>query len=228
MNTVQKLFDDECNYSRIHVGEKVQLEPVVSETPVRYVCRVIGYLSDSSLIVTAPETHGRLALLRQDQQFNVRMLSGSAVQGFVSSVLAAPVKPYPHVHLAFPKAVESVLVRNAERVECDLVAAVQPLQAGKSPWFKTHMLDISVGGGLLRSTRPLAKVGEGLRLTFELPSLDGDEQMTLAGIVRNHEEFFGKDGKSAFHSGVEFRNLNRLQRLFIHAFVLRQVLCHHA
>ncbi len=225
MNTVQKLFDDECNYSRIHVGEKVQLEPVVSETPVRYVCRVLGYLSGSSLIVTAPEVHGKLALLRQDQQFNVRMLSGSAAQGFVSAVLAAPVKPYPHVHLAFPKAMESVLVRNTERVECDLVVAVQLLRAGENAWFKAHMLDLSVGGGLLRSTRPLAKVGEGLRLMLELPSLDGDEQMTLAGIVRNHEEHVEKDGRSVFHSGVEFRNLNRLQRLFIHAFVQHRVLC---
>ncbi len=228
MNTAKRLPGGECDYCQIHIGEKIQLEPVISDTPVRYVCRVIGYLSNRSLVVTAPEAHGKLALLRQDQQFNVRMLSGGSAQGFVSSVLAAPVKPYPHVHLAFPKEMESVIVRNAERVDCDLVTAAQPLHAGKEAWYKTHLLDISVSGGRLRSTRPLAKVGEGLRLMFDLPSLDGTEQMTLAGIVRNHDEATDKEGRPLFHSGVEFRNLNKLQRLFIHSYVLRQILYQRA
>ncbi len=224
MNTAVEIPLDTSGHGRVHVGERVQLEPVVSETPVRYECRVIGYMPEQSLIVTAPQSHGNLVLVRQDQQFNVRMMDGLNAQGFVTGVLAAPVKPYPHLHLAFPKEMERVIVRSAERVDCDLITAAQPLGAKQDAWIKTHMLDISVGGGRLRSTRPLAKIGGGLRLMFELPSLDGAEQLTLNGIVRNHAELKDGNGRRCFHSGVEFRNLNRIQRLFIHAFVVDQIL----
>ncbi len=223
MNTATKISADESGYCHVHVGEKIQLEPIAGELSARYICRVIGYVPEQSLIVTAPEVNGKLVLVRQDQQFNVRMLDGINAQGFITGVLAAPVKPYPHLHLAFPREMESVIVRKAERAECDLITAAQPLHAGNDAWIKSHLLDISVGGGRLRSTRPLAKVGEGVRLMFELPSLDGKEQLTIAGVVRNHSESADDSGRF-FYSGIEFRNLNRIQRLFIHAFVMTEIL----
>ena len=207
----------------LEVGEIIQLQPMLPGSTDRYAVKVVGYLPGHSLIVTTPESKGRVVLVREGQRFAARMLTGGSVYGFVASVLRSCSQPYPYLHLSYPTDVESIVVRNAPREAIRIKAWVRNT---KDPRDDAHrhgieLVDLSSTGACLTSSTAVAEVGDQVELQMRLKVYEVEEDLAIAADVRNRSD--ADDGESHRY-GVEFRALNAYQKLLIYSFVLDHTL----
>jgi len=210
------------------VGATVQLQLDAAGEHARHMVRVIGYLPGGSLVVTTPVLKGKVQIVREGQKFNVRMLRGDSVVGFAAKVLHSAMKPYPYLHLQYPKAFEQIVVRNSARVNTRLACRVRNTRQADSPENHREALivDLSESGARIASPIPLGEAGDMLQLSFDLEVANNAEPLSLIADLKNIQERLeqGENGKRLLHlCGVQFRAINRFQQVLLHAWVMKQV-----
>lgn len=204
-------------------GTVLQMQPVVPEHAPRYMVRLIGSLPAASLVVTTPTVDGRVQLIREGQRFNVRVLKGERVVGFVARVLHVALRPYAHLHLEYPSEFEQIVVRNASRVSARLPGTTRRTEdPNEEDYFKpVTLVDLSETGAGLLSREAIGGSGEMVHLRFALSVSGSDEALSLMGEIRTsvrHEDDAG------YSTGVAFRGLNRFQQILLNAWVTRRLL----
>ena len=210
--------------SKLQVGDTLQLQYAPPSTnPDRFAVRVIGFLVDKSIVTTTPVKNGNIMLIREGQNFTIRMLQGSAVLGFNAKVLQSATKPYPHIHLAYPEDVETKVVRNAQRVNSDIQALLRSTEAPdeEDHYTKAIMVDISLTGARLESKEPLGKEGDVLHINVTLRVCESEEFLRTLINVCNVNVRETDEGR-VYVYGVAFRILNRIQKLLLCAYVKGQ------
>lgn len=210
------------------VGSTVQLQLNSPEASQRYMVRVVGYLPRVALVVTTPTVNGNVQLVREGQTYKVRMLRGDSVMGFNAKVLVSAIKPFPHLHLEYPKDFEQIVVRNAARVSVSVPCMVRNTNQPDSAehFHKASIIDLSESGAKIASPIPLGDAGEMLQINFRLSVLDQTEDLSLVGDIKNNMEKLEEDeqGKRLVHmNGVQFRAVNRFQQVLLHAWVMGRV-----
>jgi len=206
------------------VGTPLQLQGVAVADPPRYQVRTIGYLPGGSLVVTTPQPRGKLAIVRAGQFFKVRMLRGESVMGFETQVLQSYNVPYPHLHLAYPKAIESIVVRNALRVNAEVDAVARNISEGpEGGEHSVTFADLSMTGAKLVAERPLGVVGDTLHLSFEVDVAGKPEKLTLLGTIRNLAVRDRQKVELGYNHGIQFGKINRYQQVLLHGWVLQRM-----
>ncbi len=210
---------------KLQIGDVVQLQHISPDRDDRYTVSVIGLLEGESLLVTAPSKKGKVQFFRDGQKFAVRMLRGSQVYGFMTAVLKSSVKPYPYLHLSFPKEIESITVRNAERVVTSIpAAACNTLYSGeKRHWQAVVIKDLSTSGVRLESVQSLGKKDETIKLSFKMEVCGSEEDMDLIATIRNSQPR-GSGSERVYCTGAEFHDLERFYKVLLHDHVLDQKL----
>jgi len=209
---------------RLKIGDILQLQPVPSERSTRYAVRLIGFLPGKSLVVTTPESKGGVMLVREGQRYAARMLLGGCVFGFVASVLRSCAQPYPYMHLSYPTEVESIVVRNARRVDINVPVKAHNCKnaSDNTSWLKARLTDLSSTGARLISSKSLGNVGDRLGVAMHLKVQGAEEGLNLIAVVRNEAviEPESREDIPEYRYGLEFQSVNRFQQLIIHGFVL--------
>jgi len=211
----------------VQVGTVLQIQATTPERSPRHNVKLIGYLPGAGFIVTTPTVNGKIQIIREGQRYNVRMLRGNTVMGFVTQVLQSSVKPYPHLHMEYPKEVESIMVRNAARVAAGIFAVVRntkdPDEEGHE--FEVSILDLSSTGAKIGAGKPLGEVGDTLLLTFAIEVTGCQETMALLGDLRNHAVREDEaTGEHFYNHGLQFRGTNRFQQVLLHSWVMERLL----
>lgn len=215
---------------RILVGDKLQLQKVDAESGERYSSTVIGFVPGESLLITAPMVNNKPILVKEGQQFAVRMVQGSYIQAFVAKVLHNALAPYPYVHLTFPEDVERIEIRNADRVETDVpvLAKNSKLADEQGNWKQASIKDISATGSKLESMSKVGEEGDIIVLRFKLNICAQDEEMELKTRIMHLEEpdNVGADEWGIYTYGSKFEEHGRLERVLIQNYVLEQLMSH--
>jgi len=223
------IVNNQSDLLNLTAGSVLQIQATVPENAPRYSVRLIGSLPGASLVVTTPTLDGRVQIVREGQRFNVRVLKGERVLGFVAQILHATMKPYPHLHLEYPSEFEQIVVRNASRVAADISATVRnTVDANEAENFHpASIIDLSESGAKIASSIYLGKSAEILHIKFELMISGAAEELGLLGDIRNVNERVetGVEGeKTVVYTGVQFRTLSRYQQVLLHAWVTNKVL----
>ncbi|MDT8384591.1 MAG: flagellar brake protein [Gammaproteobacteria bacterium] len=213
----------------LDIGDNLQLQ-VAADQGTRYYVKVIGYLAGKSLLVTTPMVDGHVLPISEGQSLIVRLMSGNEIVGFSVTVICSVARPYPHLHLSFPRNVQAVTVRKALRVDLNMPATVHPCLADSfaadaaQPSQPVTIQDMSTSGALLIAKSPLVETGQGLLVSMSFDVADEVEEVTLQAIVRNIRTERGeKVGQRYFHHGVELRLIDRAQSVLVHAFVYQRI-----
>ncbi|MET0065554.1 MAG: flagellar brake protein [Candidatus Thiodiazotropha sp.] len=210
----------------LQIGDVLQLQfAPPSENQDRFSATLVGFLPGQSLVITTPRKSGNPIIVRDGQSFTVRMLQGSNIFGFVSRVLHASSKPYPHLHLSYPGEVESAVVRNAPRVPTELRATIiRPAGAGgEETQYPVIISDISSTGARVIDRQKLGEVGSVLQISQTLAVCGGEDILKVLAVIRNIREVPDAEGKLRYFHGVEFRGLNRFQQLILCSYVLGSI-----
>ncbi len=209
----------------LHVGNTLQLQRVSPEFTDRYTVTLIGYFEGRGLIVTTPLVHEKVQFIKEGMRFAVRILHGSKVMGFISVVTHSATKPYPHLHLSYPEDIESLAVRNAERINTNLPAMVRNTQDAddEDSWQPALVKDLSMTGARLESLEPLGKRGDRLVLKFEVDVCGEKEQITVLTDICNRSlvSHLGDPDDSRYCCGISFQQVNRFQEVMLNNCVLK-------
>ena len=208
---------------KVDIGDSIQLQDPSCKDDERIFVKLIGYLDGKSLIVTMPRANGDAVRVVKGQVFIVRMFSVKTVHAFNVTVIEGKASPYPYLHLSFPQKVESVVVRNAQRVNVGLIVSVQSADPDDDTGSVSAKLnDISTGGAKLISFVHIGHVGEDISMSAKL-KVGGVEQylQILATIRRADKEDINGTISNAY--GLEFKFVEEKDRLALHAFVYEQL-----
>ncbi len=215
---------------KILVGDTLQLQKAGDDTGERYASTVIGFVPGKSLLVTTPMVNNKPVLVREGQQFAVRMIQGSFIQGFVAKVIHNTLAPYPYIHLSFPQEVEYIKIRNADRISADIPVVTRnvKLPDEKDNWKSASIKDISSTGARLES---MSKIGEKdgvLLMRFKLQVCSQEEEMELQTTIKHVDEpaDVGADEWGVFVFGTQLQAPGRLEQVLIQNYVLEQKMIH--
>jgi len=203
------------------VGDTLQLQFHPGKAEDRYYVKLIGFLEDKSLLVTAPRSEGVPLRIAADQGFIVRMISGNSAQGFSANAIHSTKHPYPHMHLTYPKELESITVRKAERIDCKLIVTVQNEEAGKSfsERKSASMENLSTAGAQVSSNETIGETGDKISINCKITVADMEMYLNITGIIRRISE---KDNMQ--QHGIEFTMSEQNDKLLLHSFIYEQLL----
>lgn len=208
-----------------HVGKMLQLQRVSPGVNGRFTVTLIGSLPGRGIIVTTPVIQQKVQFIKEGTRFAVRLLHGSKVMGFIVSVTHSASKPYPHLHMSYPEQVESIAVRNAERVSTNLPALVRNARrAGEeSAWQPVLVKDLSMTGARLESLEPLGRTGERLVVRLDIEVCGEREQVELYAEICNRAAVGDRQNRdeSRYACGISFSEVSRLQEVLLNSCVLQ-------
>lgn len=194
----------------------------------RFPVKVIGYNEGHSLIVSAPvNANGSLLLLHEGQQFVVRSLTGRQVMAFQAEVIRTCMVPYPYIHLRVQRAPERMDVRNAHRVDVELIASVKGKYPDGDNTAETEpktarVIDISTSGCLLQLTEELPKEIGMLSLSLRFDVADHNRTLQLDAVICSHRESEESDETTHLY-GVKFEEIEDDKRLVLNCFVYERI-----
>lgn len=203
-------------------GETLQLQFMDDETRGQFYVKVVGYVTERSLLVTAPEKTGRSLLVREGRAVVVRAFSGQHASGFTCTVLKSCTQPYEYLHLSYPRKIEQVKIRKSSRVRTALAVSVHPV--GSEPGTQgvpAVIRDISVSGAQMLSANAAGMSGDQVLIRARLPLATlGDQPIELPALIRNSlEEGDVKSSLWRFRCGVEFQPLDTQTTLVLRAYL---------
>jgi c-di-GMP-binding flagellar brake protein YcgR len=213
-------------------GAKLQLQFLDEPQRDRYQVTVIGYVEGRSLMITAPQKNGSLLLLREGQQFVVRLLSGKQIIGFNSEVTKVYNNPFSYVHLKPPLEVEQLVVRNAHRVELKIIATAHKIERDKesgevikptsnksTPAIVNNM---STTGCQIQIAEPLSADYREMMINTKITVADQERILTIEGEICSHREA-EIDDKNWQLYGLKFNKMDDDRRLLLNCFVYEQL-----
>ena len=198
---------------RWHVGETFFLQ-VHDNALIRYTVKLIGFVKNKSIFVTAPMIDGKVALIRDGQTFIVRAFPGKKAYAFTASAIKSVFSPHPYLHLSYPKLVRCTAIRQSSRATVRIIAAVtvgNPEQTAAAT-----LSDLSMGGtsGIIK--RPLGKKNDKGVIKFKVNAAGNIEYLTLDMILRSISPTENPD---EFRHGFEFVDVPAQANLVLSAFV---------
>lgn len=210
----------------LQIGDSLQLQFVADEQRRRHYSKVIGFLKGHSVLITTPRIDGNIMLVREDQLVIVRMMTGNSVYGFNTSVLRNCLKPYAYLHLAYPKELEHITVRKAQRVSTKLIATAESHGMEEEPSASMPIIieDISTTGAMITSEFMLGEASTLITITAKITVGNVREYITIPAIIRNVRAADTDTGKAKYFYGIEFQLLEQHDHFVLHGYVYEQLL----
>ncbi|MFT7687193.1 MAG: c-di-GMP-binding flagellar brake protein YcgR, partial [Candidatus Azotimanducaceae bacterium] len=203
-------------------GDALQLQ-LVGEAE-RYHIRLIGYLENRSIIVTAPVKNRRLIPVRAGQSINVRMMVNDRACAFNTTISHLYRLPYPHMHIDYPNELETNNIRKSVRVITRVNGAVVNSSIGdRAKEIKCHLVDISESGAHMVTPIRIGKSGDEITLTLQLIIADITRTLEVPSILRGRLKVKPESEEREVHYGVEFLPLQDSKRIELIAFVYSEL-----
>jgi c-di-GMP-binding flagellar brake protein YcgR len=210
----------------LKVGDRLQIQPPIKLSAERCNVRVVGYVPQQSLLLTAPvvSNGARLDLIERDQLV-IRVFASQNAFAFACDVLRSCKLPYPYLHVSFPLTVQGTVVRKAPRVKTKIIAQVLPQGAGAAS-APAVISNISANGALLDGRRNIAAMGDVLQMKFQIKLHNVDIPLTLLATVRAvfGEETTAVGAVPLAHFGLEFTDLQPQDQMVLQSMVYQQMI----
>lgn len=187
---------------------------------LRLQTQFIGCLSGKSVLITLPTHRSNEVQCYINDNLTLRYFHGREIHGFKSSVMAVVKAPYSYLHLSYPEHVEKVRIRSEPRLQAELPAQVRVIDEDES--MTGRIIDINTQGARLRIPAAEVKVGDALKLQFQIPMGEKQEEVALEAEVRSARSA-DRNGE-ILTCGVAFRDLGESDRLLLSSYVYEMVL----
>lgn len=210
---------------RLKVGDRLQIQPPSRLSQERFFVKVIGYLHNVSLLVTAPmTTHGLRLQLIEGEKLVARIFSSQNAFGFACTIDKICKLPFDYLHLSFPSEVQGSQVRKAPRVKTKIIATVTTVTGESVPAVITNL---SANGAMLDARRTLAEKGESIKLAFRVNLHDIDAYLSVTAVVRALFADGAMDNGVTFvHHGLEFVNLQTNDSVILQSLIYQHMIEH--
>jgi len=203
----------ELDSVRWNVGETLYLQ-VHDHNAVRYTVKLIGFVKNMSIMVTAPAIDGKAVIIREGQPFIVRAFPGKKAYAFTASAIKSVYSPHSYLHISYPKQVRCTTIRQGSRANVKIIASVtigDPEQTAAAT-----LGDLSMGGASGVIKKAVGKKGDTGVIKFKVSAAGNDEYLTLNVILRSQAP---TENGLEYRHGFEFVDISAQSRLILSAFV---------
>ncbi|MFZ6766084.1 flagellar brake protein [Undibacterium sp. Di26W] len=203
----------ELDSVRWNVGETLYLQ-VHDSAATRYTVKLIGFVKNMSILITAPTIDGKAVIIRDGQTFIVRAFPGKRAYAFTASAIKSVYTPHAYLHLTYPKQVRCSTIRQGSRASVKIIASVtigDPEQTAA-----TTLGDLSMGGASGVIKKALGKKGDSGVIKFKVSAAGNDEYLTLNFVLRSQAP---TENGLEFRHGFEFVDVSAQSKLILSAFV---------
>lgn len=201
----------------IQIGDAVQIRSNAVDR-YSYLCRIIGYLSGRSMIVSTP-VDADPALLVKNKSLFVRGFSGRNMYEFDTRLVCSVLSPYGHLHLEYPEGINVTRMRGALRVRTGLHCFINPV-SDKRRKVPGILEDISTTGARIFTWETVAELDDEVEIQFVIKQGEEEIPCDFTGMVRNLvvRDIEGKSEQQA-SQGIEFLDMDHCQSQFLQNFV---------
>lgn len=196
---------------RLNIGDHLQVTPPEHLMLERCTVRLIGYVEDLSLLVTAPTIRGTKVPVLDGDLMLFRTYTSKDAFSFACQVIRRCNVPYDYFHLTFPDRIAGAMIRNTIRVRTTVRAQAFCPDDATCVAHDTSLENISATGALICSDYSLGQPGGHLMLRFKLCVHGVDVPLHVQAEIVNltHHEY-DSDGnrRTIFAHGVKFQELS--------------------
>ena len=207
----------------LSIGTPLQIQ-TLDEAENKYTVHLIGYARGRGLIVSADKTGGTeiAMVLKDDQPLIIRLLTSSNAAAFRTHIMEKRLTPYPLLHLAMPKEIESVKVTPNSMVYLERnVTLINDDEDSHSA--QTTLTGISLTEARIEDTARLASEGQRVTITLSFGFCGKLNVIVLEGqVARVTESDAG--GQELI---VAYRELDQSDKILLHAYVYERMLVNH-
>jgi c-di-GMP-binding flagellar brake protein YcgR len=211
---------------QLKVGNRLQVQPPPRISMDRSFVRLIGYLQNHSLLITAPKNAlGATLPLAEGDTLVLRAFSGQNAFAFACDVQRVCRMPYNYLHLAFPASVQGTMIRKAPRVRTKIGVSVRNGRTQNRELIGV-ISNLSANGALLDGPRDMAQDGDRLSLGFRLKLHGIDNSLNVQAVVRAvlTDEKLEQSGTSLVHFGLEFVDLAPQDQMVLKSMVYQKMI----
>lgn len=152
-----------------------------------------------------PQIDKKPIILREDQVATVRFMGVNNAYAFISCVKAVFIKPFPHIHIAYPTDIKKSLVRQTERIVTNFDATLKNLNLESAIEVDAKILNISADGALISIPgEPVGEIGDELKVTIRVEFNENDKLLSINGIIRSLREGLQEEVDKTLH-GIQFK-----------------------
>lgn len=204
-----------------NIGVLLNMQLLTGEGKQRYDVHLIGMLPGESLLVSMPRVNGILPKIFPHDEYIVRYFEGKNIIAFKTSVLLVCQIPYYYIHLEYPKNLESVTVRQAERI--DISVTTQVTRQDKK--LLGTIKDISSSGAMILLNEEIGAQDDHIELFFDLQLGEIDKSVHMVAIIRNVKVCENPKGQDQqYRYGLEFIDPSEQDVVFLQGYVYEQLL----
>jgi c-di-GMP-binding flagellar brake protein YcgR len=210
----------------LKVGDRLQVQPPTTVSTDRSPVKLIGYLQDQSMLITAPTTADGVPMqLMPRDQLIMRVFSGQNAFGFACDVQRVCRLPYGYLHTSFPKKIQGTVIRKAARVKTKIIVKVR-VESSDAAEHTAVISNLSANGALLDGRRTMAQEGDTLRISFKLKLHNIEAELSLACLVRTvfDDEALKQSGTTLAHFGVQFVELEPNDQMLLQSMVYQHMI----
>ncbi len=208
----------------LRVGETLQIKPLADVSGnTQYFVKYMGGLEKKSLICSLPTIDDKVMFIKENTGFSVRMFSGKHVYTFNSMVDVVYSRPYPHMHLKYPREVYTNKLRHNQRVAVSIIALLVNKTREETEQLKVsgRIVDLSLGGIMMEGLKSAGTANDNIECSFKL-SMDGGEAVfVIPGILRNVSENRHDDGKLYYHHGIQFGEIAFQEKIMLQNYIFQ-------
>jgi c-di-GMP-binding flagellar brake protein YcgR len=161
------------------------------------------------MIVKVPFENNSPIALNDGDKLTIRVFSGVNVCSFSCVVQRVFPRPLFYAHLSFPVSIQGTSLRAAMRVKVDIPAQVTAPSGASTSVF---LVNLSVSGALIESTKQLSESEAQVALSFYLIAQPGNRQVRVNpnATIRNINIVKPATGDKpeVFTYGVQFIDLD--------------------
>jgi hypothetical protein len=204
------------------IGELVQLSQSSRKLQAYYSVRLIGYIKNQSILVMTPMVAGVPLILKDGEQLEVRMVTGSNIYAFQTSIQRLCISPVHYMHLDYPVEVRSQTLRKSPWARVNFSATVTDAQGGHEV---VSVVNLSPDGAQLQAPVLLGEAGDVLHLSFRADMDDMSTTLSLdSTILHAHAAQAGQGAESKMMEyGIAFRDVPAADALWLKGVVYRYI-----
>lgn len=212
---------------RLKVGDKIQLQPPAWAGQNRHVVKLIGYLDNLSLLVSAPVENGMPVPLREKDRVIARFFSSQKAFGFSCTIQRVCKIPFNYLHLSFPEQIQGSVIRKSPRIRTQFMTSI--VKPGTSSPAQSHdgiIVNLSADGAMIKTKQALYEKAEEIQLSFRVKLHNVGAHLALHAVVRNvlRDEIKSEQGTSQFNYGLQFQNLPPNDSVILQSLIYQQMI----
>ncbi|MEX3929118.1 flagellar brake protein [Paraburkholderia sp. BR10936] len=180
-------------------------------------CRMIGFAPNEALFVTTPYVDGRPVAITPGENVEIVAIASQAVYRFVCTVHALSQSPLDYLVLSKPANIRRLRERRSIRVRAQFPVRYGIGEEGAGYDGVALARGISALGLSVSAAWALGKVGERLRVAFQLRSGDNATAIETSAVIRNVQAETGDPAHATL--GLELDRLTAAEQMAMKVYV---------